>query len=474
MSDTPDTPQYSWLCPECGRKVPNRVEACRCGTARDLGALEASGALGATGASEPPQRSPMLPWIVLGVVTVIAAGSLIALQVIPVRPQSQTAAIAPNVQRAPVESTPQPLVPEGAALAPIAPYASAFAPEFPIASADRPNAPNAPDAPNAPSLEDVISRAIPAIVSIEAGQGRGSGFFAAPRTVITNRHVIQNHVSVTVRLSTGQTLPGRVETSSTEYDLAVVRVDSAMPSQALLSLGTVSDVRPGQEVIAIGLALGVFQNSVTRGIISAVRRADRTVMLQTDAAINPGNSGGPLLNRQGQVVGINTLKVGGAAESLGFAVAADHARALLTGGRMTAPFAASAQQSQQLAPAFGARSSTDIAREEGTKRYGQIVEAVGRQASQLDAYWNRIKANCTVRVVPGADREWFGLWDGRAKLDSPDSSCGSAVRELEDMAAQLREVMTTSQEEARRASVLPGELRDIRRRYRMDWPGFDR
>ena len=185
----------------------------------------------------------------------------------------------------------------------------------------------------------------------------------------------------------------------------------------MLTLGTVNDVRPGQEVIAIGLALGVFQNSVTRGIISAVRRADRTVMLQTDAAINPGNSGGPLLNRQGHVVGINTLKVGGAAESLGFAVAADHARALLNGGRMTEPFAASAQQSQQLAPAFGARSSTDIAREEGTKRYGQIVEAVGRQAAQLDTYWNRIKANCTVRVAPGSDREWFGLWDGRAKLD---------------------------------------------------------
>ena len=111
-------------------------------------------------------------------------------------------------------------MPDGAALAPTA---SAFAPEFPIASAEKPLAPVAPVAPiapiapPAPSLEDVISRAIPAIVSIEAGQGRGSGFFAAPRTVITNRHVIQNNVSVTVRLSNGQTLPGRVETSSTEY-----------------------------------------------------------------------------------------------------------------------------------------------------------------------------------------------------------------------------------------------------------------
>jgi hypothetical protein len=323
-------------------------------------------------------------------------------------------------------------------------------------------------------LEDVVSRAIPAIVSIEAGQGRGSGFFAAPRTVITNRHVVQDNVSVTVRLSNGQTLRGRVETSSAEYDLAMVRVDSALPTQATLPLGTVNDVRPGQEVIAIGLALGVFQNSVTRGIISAVRRADRTVMLQTDAAINPGNSGGPLLNRQGEVIGINTLKVGGPAESLGFAVAADHARALLAGNKAPQAFTTSAQHSKQLAPAFATRSSSDIAREEGAKRYNQVVEAMARQAAQLDAYWSRIKANCTVRVAPGYDREWFGLWDGRAKLDTADPSCGSAVVELEEMSGQLRTVMGTAQEEARRASVLPGQLREVRRRYRMDWTGFDR
>jgi S1-C subfamily serine protease len=485
MSDTPVNPQYSWICPECTRRVPNRFETCRCGCARDAGAMGAMGAEGAEGAEgtvwgPPPPTPSKLPWIILGVVALAAAGTLIALQVMPVKSAPSSAL------ESPIATEGKPDAPNGSAVVPTesaelrrdkpnAPNAAIeFEPYAPLAPA--PIARAAPIAPGAPgNLEDVISRAIPAIVSIETGQGRGSGFFVAPRTVITNRHVIQDNVSVTVRLSTGQTLPGRVETSSTEYDLAIVRVDSAMPSQPILPLGTVNDVRPGQEVIAIGLALGVFQNSVTRGIISAVRRADRTVMLQTDAAINPGNSGGPLLNRQGLVVGINTLKVGGPAESLGFAVAADHATALLSGGRSAQPkFGATAQQNQQLAPAFGARSSTDIAREQGTKRYGQIVEAVSRQAVQLDAYWNRIKANCTVRVAPGYDREWFGLWDGRAKLDSPDASCGAAVEELQEMAGQLRTAMGTAQEEARRSSVLPGELRDIRRRYRMDWPGFER
>ena len=464
----PVQPQYSWICPECERKVPNRFDTCRCGCARpdDFGVAEGD----PTVWGPPPPTSSKLPWIILGVVTLGAAGTLIALQVMPVEPAPASASA----------------LTEPAEVWRNGPDASAFAPAEPAElrryEPNAFNAPNAPIAPNASiapitpdvALEDVISRAIPAIVSIEAGQGRGSGFFVAPRTVITNRHVIQENVSVTVRLSTGQTLPGRVESSSQEYDLAIVRVDSAMPSQAVLALGTVNDVRPGQEVIAIGLALGVFQNSVTRGIISAVRRADRTVMLQTDAAINPGNSGGPLLNRQGVVVGINTMKVGGPAESLGFAVAADHAAALLAGGRQTQPFGASAQQNQTLAPAFGARSSTDIARETGTKRYAQIVEAVARQAVQLDAYWTRIKTNCTMRVAPGYDREWFGLWDGRATLDTPDASCGAAVQELREMAGQLRTAMGTAQDEARRASVLPGQLRDIRRRYRMDWPGFDR
>ncbi|MGZ9038972.1 MAG: hypothetical protein ACXW12_17940, partial [Burkholderiales bacterium] len=61
-----------------------------------------------------------------------------------------------------------------------------------------------------------------------------------------------------------------------------------------------------------------------------------------------------------------------------------------------------------------------------------------------------------------------------AKLDTPDTSCGAAVEELQDMAGQLRTAMGTAQDEARRTSVLPGQLRDIRRRNRMDWPGFDR
>jgi hypothetical protein len=411
-------------------------------------------------------------------VTLVAAGTLIALQVMPVRRTPDTSTVALNEPAAPVDGAavapkvPAVLQNEPAAWAdtPIAPSSSAFARNEPTAPVDVPAAIEA----TAPALEDVVSRSIPAIVSIEIGNSRGSGFFAAPRTVVTNRHVIQNNVSVTIRLSSGQSLPGRVESSSPEFDLAIVRVDSALPSQPVLPLGTANTVRPGQEVIAIGLALGVFQNSVTRGIISAVRRTEHAVMLQTDAAINPGNSGGPLLNRQGQVIGINTMKVSGGAESLGFAVGIDHVRGMLAGGRPTeAAPGTTAATSRPLASAFGSRSSLDAAREQGTRRYDQVVGAVARQAAQLDGYWARIKANCVVRVAPGYDREWFGLWDGRTALTVPDLPCSSAVTDLEQLAAQVRNAMSAAQEEARRASVLPGELRDIRRRYRMDWVGWE-
>jgi S1-C subfamily serine protease len=97
----------------------------------------------------------------------------------------------------------------------------------------------------------------------------------------------------------------------------------------MLELSSIGRVRPGQEVIAIGSALGVLQNTVTRGIVSALRNDGGVMLLQTDAAINPGNSGGPLLDRSGRVVGVNSMKVGGAAASIGFAVAADHVRTLV-------------------------------------------------------------------------------------------------------------------------------------------------
>jgi S1-C subfamily serine protease len=455
-----DNKPFSWTCPQCGRQVPSRVDACRCGFTRAAGtpAFSDDQAQAVSGA----QGQSWFQWAVLGVVTVIAAGALVAIQVMPVRSVDQPVVNTGEVAAAP----------SGGAVSTEGPSSdsAAIATPEPSIVVTLPSPPPSADHAAAPagSLEDVVSGAIPAIVSIETGDGRGSGFFAAPRVVVTNRHVVQNNLSVTVRLSTGQVLAGRVEAASPEFDLAMVRVDAAPADQRVLPLGSASSVRPGQEVIAIGLALGVFQNSVTRGIISAVRRSNRTVLLQTDAAINPGNSGGPLLNRRGEVIGINTMKVAGNAEALGFAVAVDHAAGMLAGGRQPElALSTSAPLSPSLAPGFPSGSSTDTARIEGTRRYEQMVESAAREAAKADENWTRIKTSCAVRAASGYDREWFALWDGRVSLRDGNASCASALKELEQFAARLRTALSVAEESARRSSVLPGEMREIRRRHRM-------
>jgi S1-C subfamily serine protease len=329
-----------------------------------------------------------------------------------------------------------------------------------------------------PSLEDVIGAAIPAVVSIETRDGRGSGFFVNPGVIITNNHVVAGNISVTVRLPSGSSVPGRVERKSSDFDLAIVRVDGLPATQPMLQLGSAADVRVGQEVIAIGLAMGQFQGTVTRGIISALRRAgpaSGVLLLQTDAAINPGNSGGPLIDRSGKVVGITTLKVTGIAESLGFAVAADHALSFLAGGSAQAPaIAANAPSSAPLAPAFSPRSEADVKREQGLQVFDQSVRAIATRAAQVDAYWMQIKRECGGRVSGAYTREWFAIWDNRLSITSSDPGCLSALNTVRQTAAQVRSVMVNLHEDARRAGVYPGDLRQTRSKHQLDWAGWDR
>jgi hypothetical protein len=221
--------------------------------------------------------------------------------------------------------------------------------------------------------------------------------------IITNNHVVGTQTSLTVRLSSGTAVQGRVERTSPEADLAIVRVPSTAPLQPVLPLGSADEVRVGQEVVAIGLAMGHFQGTVTRGIISAVRRTGPgagIVLLQTDAAINPGNSGGPLIDRQGRVVGITTLKVTGTAESIGFAVAVDHARAFLTGSSPHAPTEPSgATTAAGLPPVFTYKSQVEIMREQGLQTYEQSIRTVATRAAQIDSYWTQVKRECGGRTA---------------------------------------------------------------------------
>jgi len=156
-------------------------------------------------------------------------------------------------------------------------------------------------------------------------QGTGSGFIISKDgRIITNAHVVEGATEVTVTLTDGRTFAGEVIGTDTVTDVAAIQIDAQ--DLPIVTLGSTADVSPGQWAIAIGNPLGL-DNTVTAGIISALGRTSsevgipdkRVQFIQTDAAINPGNSGGPLLNDQGQVIGMNTA-IRKDAQGLGFAI----------------------------------------------------------------------------------------------------------------------------------------------------------
>jgi S1-C subfamily serine protease len=155
-------------------------------------------------------------------------------------------------------------------------------------------------------------------------RGTGSGFIINKEgDIITNAHVVSGADKVTVILKDGRQIEGKVIGSDELTDIAVVQVKpDNLPT---VSLGSSANLQPGDWAIAIGNPLGL-DNTVTAGIISAIGRNSgqigvdkRVSFIQTDAAINPGNSGGPLLNQNGEVIGVNTAIIQGA-QGLGFAI----------------------------------------------------------------------------------------------------------------------------------------------------------
>ncbi|HME46310.1 MAG TPA: trypsin-like peptidase domain-containing protein [Syntrophorhabdales bacterium] len=173
---------------------------------------------------------------------------------------------------------------------------------------------------------DDISRVAPhsmqAVVTIVSGDVRGSGFFVGQDGyILTNSHVIQDSWP-TIQLADGKSTTASVIRNDEEKDLALLKASgSGYPA---LPLGDSNKVAQGESVIAIGSPIGL-EGTVTQGIVSAVRKATNGITyIQTDAAINPGNSGGPLLNKAGQVIGINTLKA--SADRIGFAISINDAK----------------------------------------------------------------------------------------------------------------------------------------------------
>ena len=168
--------------------------------------------------------------------------------------------------------------------------------------------------------------------SVESGTGSGVIFKKTDRAayIVTNNHVIEGANQVEITLADGKKITAKIVGADALTDLAVLEIDPKYVS-SVINFGDSNELRPGDQVIAIGNPLGLdFAGTVTQGIVSAVNRtmdvstssgAWELSVLQTDAAINPGNSGGALINTQGLVIGINSLKISeSGVEGLGFAI----------------------------------------------------------------------------------------------------------------------------------------------------------
>lgn len=323
-------------------------------------------------------------------------------------------------------------------------------------------------APAAARLErdEIVARALPAVLLVETAGGRGSAFFVAADRAITNAHVLGAASYATVVNQDGDRFEAFVETRSTDFDLAVLRVRGLTREPAILALGSALQVRPGQELLAIGSPLGLLQNSVTRGILSGLRRVGPTLVLQTDAALNPGNSGGPLLDRDGRVVGINTSVLRGN-PGLNFAVAADHAQALLEGRPPALPEAAFRRDGEPLPNLRPERpSDSDQLRQTGIRAYEARLARLAAGTGRLETGFATFLAGAYQGRHGGTAGRTFQL------LTEPGAFPGAwtpgAEARLGDyrrLATALRAEFQAAEDEARRADVYPGTRRDLRTRY---------
>ena len=260
---------------------------------------------------------------------------------------------------------------------------------------------------------------------VQRGQGSGV-IFDAKGLLLTNAHVVEGAETLSVELTDGRRVTGSVVGTDSLTDLAVVRLDGEGPWPTAV-LGDSDRLRVGDWAIAVGNPFGL-ENTVTMGIISNLNRnvsqlgisGKRLDLIQTDAAINPGNSGGPLLNADGEVVGINTLVRSGPGAGLGFAIPINRAqtiaRQLVATGRASHPVIGigladgpdgpviRSVQSGAPAAKAGLKPDDEIAAIDGQPMRGaaDVVAAIDRKGvgQRITLTIRRGKARLTVKLKP--------------------------------------------------------------------------
>jgi hypothetical protein len=198
--------------------------------------------------------------------------------------------------------------------------------------------------------------------------------------------------------------------------------------------------------------------------------------VQTDAAINPGNSGGPLVDRAGQVIGITTMGIqSSVAQGLGFGVAIEHARSLLAGQRVATAAPTPIVGLNEAMSGRPAASEASAARDRSTQSYEKALATIASQADGLDGRWRSFKSSCYEgRVAGGFEHEWFALWEPKAMQGAVAPGCEAGFSELRRAADDIRTNVVAVNEAARQADVYPGTRRELLRRYKLDYAGWDK
>ena len=244
------------------------------------------------------------------------------------------------------------------------------------------------------SYQAIYDKAIPSVVSISCDNGSGTGVvLTKDGYLVTNCHVVQGAKTIHVLLTDGRTLGASVVGADPVSDLAVLYVQAKDLTPA--EFGDSNALRVGDAVAAIGDPLGSqFRGTMTDGIVSAINRDVTTngrtmTLIQTNAALNSGNSGGPLLNCYGQVVGINTLKIGAftdsaGVEGLGFAI-----------------------------PSTTVKEVVEQLIEQGYVSGRPSLGFTGSTVSRLEQAWYQLPAGVLIQqVAPGSNAEEAGLAEG--------------------------------------------------------------
>lgn len=360
-----------WTCPKCHRQVLKNLRSCRCG----FRVTTQSASVRSRVTQPSAANARWTGWLVAAFVIPIIAMILLRRDESPptttMPVQAQQNGIQPYAEAAPVVAID---------------VRSASEPQ----NSSEPAAPEvslADDVPDSkPQEENIIPEVLTAVVSVETRHGQGSGFFVDDRLILTNYHVVEGEQYPSVRLPNGESISARVQRVHPSYDLALLELEGHRVSHGNLQLGSMASIQVGQEVLVVGSPLGI-ESTVTRGIVSAVREFGGVKLLQTDAAINPGNSGGPLIDRAGQVIGITTLKHK-LAESIGFAVAIDHGRELVSGGGLEPGDASRAETLSQIVneSLSAPRSMADY-----EARLDELVATLGPVAER----WIDLWMNCS-------------------------------------------------------------------------------